>query len=75
MEGTLVHDIANLGNTHTIAPQLSVVARCSRGTTGRSAELVRHADIRTTMNIYGDIVTDEMSVVGGKVTRLALNGR
>ena len=36
---------------------------------------MRHADIRTTMNIYGDVVTDEMSVACGKVTRLALNGR
>jgi len=38
-------------------------------------KLMRHADIRTTMNVYGDIVTDEMSVASGKLTRLALNGR
>jgi integrase len=38
-------------------------------------KLMRHADIRTTMDIYGDVVTDEMSVACGKVTRLALNGR
>jgi integrase len=38
-------------------------------------KLMRHADIRTTMNIYGDVVTDEMAVASGKVTRLALNGR
>jgi integrase len=38
-------------------------------------KLMRHADIRTTMNVYGDIVTDEMTVASGKVTRLALNGR
>ena len=38
-------------------------------------KLMRHADIRTTMNIYGDIVTDEMAVATGKVTRLAMNGR
>jgi integrase len=37
-------------------------------------KLMRHADIRTTMNIYGDVVTDEMAVASGKVTRLALNG-
>lgn len=35
---------------------------------------MRHADIRTTMNINGDVVTDEMPVASGKVTRLALNG-
>jgi len=38
-------------------------------------KLMRHADIRTTMNVYGDIVTDEMTVASRKVTRLALNGR
>jgi hypothetical protein len=26
-------------------------------------------------HVYGDVVTDEMSVASGKVTRLALNGR
>jgi len=36
--------------------------------------LMRHADIRTTMNVYGDIVTDEMSVASGRVAGLALNG-
>ncbi len=38
-------------------------------------KLMRHADIRTTMNTYGDVVPDEMTVASGKVTRLALNGR
>jgi integrase len=38
-------------------------------------KLMRHADIRTTMNIYGDVVTNEMTVALEKVTRLALNGR
>jgi integrase len=38
-------------------------------------KLMRHADVRTTMNVYGDVVTDEMAVASGKVTRLALNGR
>ena len=37
-------------------------------------KLMRHADIRTTMNVYGDVVTDEMAVACGKVARLALNG-
>jgi integrase len=37
--------------------------------------LMRHADIRTTMNIYGDVVTNEMAVATSRVTRLALNGR
>lgn len=37
-------------------------------------KLMRHADIRTTMNTYGDVVTDEMELASGKVARLALNG-
>ena len=36
-------------------------------------KLMRHADIRSTMNTYGDMVTDEMAQAGGKVARLALN--
>lgn len=36
---------------------------------------MRHADIRTTMNTYGDVVTDEMSLASGKVARLALTDR
>jgi integrase len=37
-------------------------------------KLMRHADIRTTMNVYGNVVTDEMSTASGKVARLALSG-
>ena len=35
---------------------------------------MRHGDIRTTMNVYGDVVTDEMSKAHSKVVALALNG-
>ena len=34
-------------------------------------KLMRHADIRTTMNVYGDVVTDEMQVASSKVAELA----
>ena len=34
-------------------------------------KMMRHADIRTTMNIYGDVVTDEMTTAGSKVAQLA----
>ena len=34
-------------------------------------KLMRHSDIRTTMNIYGDVVTDEMAVASSKVAELA----
>jgi integrase len=37
-------------------------------------ELVRHGDIRTTMNVYRDVVTDEMEQAHSKVVGLALNG-
>ena len=37
-------------------------------------KLMRHADIRTTMNFYGDVVTDEMQRAHSKVVGLALNG-
>jgi hypothetical protein len=33
---------------------------------------MRHSDIRTTFNIYGDVVTDEMERAGAKVVDLAL---
>ncbi len=34
-------------------------------------KMMRHADIRTTMNVYGDVVTDEMTTAGSKVAQLA----
>jgi integrase len=34
-------------------------------------KMMRHTDIRTTMNVYGDVVTDEMSTAGLKVAGLA----
>ena len=36
-------------------------------------KLMRHTDIRTTMNVYGDVVTDEMTQASSKVAGLALN--
>ena len=36
--------------------------------------LMRHADIRTTMNVYGDAATADMAEAHGKVVGLALNG-
>jgi len=34
-------------------------------------KMMRHADIRTTFNIYGDVVTDEMTPATSKVAALA----
>jgi hypothetical protein len=36
--------------------------------------MMRHADIRTTFNIYGDVVTDEMTTAAAKVAQLAFHG-
>jgi integrase len=36
-------------------------------------KLMRHSDIRTTMNIYGSVVTDEMERAGARVVGLALS--
>ena len=40
---------------------------------GVQQKLMRHADIRTTMNIYGDAVTDDMRSAHEKIVRLALS--
>jgi integrase len=40
---------------------------------GVQQKLMRHSDIRTTMNIYGDAGTPEMAEAHGKVVRLALS--
>ncbi|MGA9527773.1 MAG: site-specific integrase [Terriglobales bacterium] len=37
-------------------------------------KLMRHASITTTMNTYGDVVTDEMALAASKISNLALNG-
>ncbi|HXU18835.1 MAG TPA: tyrosine-type recombinase/integrase, partial [Terriglobales bacterium] len=39
---------------------------------GVQQQLMRHADVRTTMNIYGDAGTDEMRQAHTKVVGLAL---
>ena len=36
-------------------------------------KLMRHSDIRTTLNIYGDVVTDEMAQANSKVAKMALS--
>ncbi len=35
-------------------------------------KLMRHADIRTTMNVYGDVITNQESEALAKIARLAL---
>ena len=55
------------------AAVLSAALRTKLGTPiAVQQKLMRHADIRTTMNIYGSVVTDEMEVASAKVAGLAL---
>jgi integrase len=35
-------------------------------------KLMRHSDISPTLNVYGDVVTDEMAQAHSKVVRLAI---
>jgi integrase len=42
---------------------------------GIQQKLMRHSDIRTTMNIYGDAASPEMRAASAKVATLAMNGR
>ncbi len=39
---------------------------------GVQQKMMRHADIRTTMNIYGDALTDDMREAGQRVARIAV---
>jgi integrase len=41
---------------------------------GVQQKLLRHSDIRTTMNVYGDAFTDDMAKANHKVSRMALAG-
>jgi integrase len=41
---------------------------------GVQQKLMRHSDVRTTMNIYGDAVTADMAEAHRKIVGLALNG-
>jgi hypothetical protein len=35
-------------------------------------KLMRHSDTRATLNVYGDVVTDEMAQANSRVTKMAL---
>jgi integrase len=39
---------------------------------GVQQKLMRHSDIRTTMNIYGDATTEDMRAAHNKIVGLAL---
>jgi integrase len=68
---------ANLGRlgTHTLRHTFRTWLDSVGTPVGVQQRLMRHADIRTTMNVYGDAVTQDMAEAHGKVVDLALNGR
>lgn len=69
-------DVAGLGHmgTHTFRHTYRTWLDSVGTPVGVQQRLMRHADIRTTMNIYGDAVTPDMREAHGKIVGLALNG-
>ena len=61
-------------STHTMRHTFRSWLDAAGATIAVQQKLMRHADIRTTMNVYGDVVTDEMSRAHSKVVALALSG-
>jgi integrase len=69
-------DAAGLGHvgTHTFRHSYRTWIDSIGTPIGVQQKLMRHSDIRTTLNIYGDAVTADMAEAHGKVVGLALNG-
>ena len=59
---------------HALRCQCATLADAAGVTPRVVQKLMRHSDIRTTMNIYGDVVTADMAEAHGKIVGLALNG-
>jgi integrase len=66
---------AGLGHvgTHTFRHSYRMWIDAIGAPVGVQQKLMRHSDIRTTMNIYGDADTSEMREAHGKVVQLALS--
>jgi integrase len=58
--------------THTFRNSFRMWIDAAGTTVGVQQKLMRHADIRTTMNIYGDAASADMREAHGKIVRLAL---
>jgi integrase len=65
---------ANIGRLGT--PRMRHTYRSWLDTAGTTVavqqKLMRHGDLRTTMNVYGDVITNEMQEAHSKVVRMAL---
>jgi len=70
-------DGAGIGKlpTHTLRHSYRSWLDAVRTPIAVQQKLMRHTDIRTTMNLYGDVVTDEMAQAHSKVVGLALAPR
>ena len=66
-EAAQIGHISSHAFRHTYRSWLDAVGT----TVAVQQKMMRHTDIRTTMNIYGDVVTDEMATAGMKVAQLA----
>ena len=58
--------------THTFRHSFRMWIDAAGTTVGVQQKLMRHADIRTTMNIYGDAASADMREAHGKIVQLAL---
>jgi integrase len=69
-------DLAEVGNvaTHTMRHSFRSWLDSVGTGVGVQRQMMRHASITTTMDTYGQVVTDEMVQAHGKVVGLALNG-
>jgi integrase len=67
-------EAAGLGHvgTHTFRHSYRMWIDAIGTPIGIQQRLMRHSDIRTTMNIYGDAATEDMREAHGKIVRLAL---
>jgi len=67
-------EAAGLGHmgTHTFRHSYRMWIDAIGTPVGVQQKLMRHSDIRTTMNIYGDAATEDMREAHGKIVRLAL---
>jgi integrase len=64
--------IGKLG-THTMRHSYRTWMQTSGAPIAVQQKLMRHADIRTTMNTYGDMPTSEMAEANSKVVEMVLN--
>jgi integrase len=72
LKAALEAEIGKLG-THTMRHSYRAWLDAVGAPLSVQQKLMRHADIRTMMNVYGDVITNEMAETQGKVAGLAVN--